>query len=992
MLSFQAIASSSQAAHYFESADDYYEKEGHRGEWLGKGAAELGFAAQAQVDRTSFKDILDGKLPNGQTVRFSHLRKNDRKGMDYTFSAPKSVSLQALMVGDSAVKEAHDRAVRRAVRQLEKLAHARIKEKGQSYRLRTGIIVAAAFRHELSRAQEPQLHTHVIVANVTQRPDGQWRALSNENIQRNIKTLGAYYRAALAEELRASGYALRETSKGYWELAHVSDSLIEHFSTRAKQIEEAFAARGVGRGTASTAMAQSLTLMTRAKKTETDRSLLRQEWMASAKAAGLDLRGLDVARQGSTPPDTAQLRAAPEVQPGAVQAVNFAIEHLAERQGLFTRLDLVETAIHRGAVHSTIEAVMQEVQNAEADGRLVRELPLYQSARSINSAGSERDSKQAGAFMDAPETAKLTRTSWVAVLMHSRDLPEEAAQAAVDKAIAKGALVAIDPRYTTPEAQKMERQILAIERAGRGRVQPIQTGDPLQASLSQSGLNAGQREAVEMILGTRNRFVAVQGYAGTGKSHMLEQTIKEITRAAAQHSQREGFTVIGLAPYGSQVNALRALGVESKTLASFLASRKEQAKLGPKAVVVLDEAGVVPAHQFVQIMRIVEKSEARMVMLGDRKQTGAVEAGKPFVQLQDAGMTQAHLREILRQKTPELKAAVIHAADDKTHAALDRLAARTVELPNSAQRYASIAEDFVQLTAQEREATLIVSGTNEARCEINALVREGLQLRGGRRCQVLEHVDATRAELKLPTTYARPGLVVSYHREGQSVQRDVHYTVAAVGNSRVTLRDAQGQTAEVLPSRQFAATLYAKAEIDIAPGDVLRITKNDRALGLHNGDRVKVEAVDADVVVVKTDKGSTVALQTHQPLHVQHGYATTVHSAQGLTAHRVLIDANTKSLTTNRAVFYVAISRPQYELKLYTDDRPALKAAVARIPKKFAALELRTPFSEHQVVNQKHRQIGIRRLRDLTQALQRSSPLPTPAEANRSVVFGRKVR
>ncbi len=852
--------------------------------------------------------------------------------------------------------------------------------------------MAAAFRHELSRAQDPQLHTHVVVANVTLRPDGQWRALSNENIQRNIKTLGAYYRAALAEELRASGYALRETSKGYWELAHVSDSLIEHFSTRAKQIEEAFAARGVGRGTASTAMAQSLTLMTRAKKTEVDRSQLRQEWMASAKSAGLDLRGLDVARQSSTAPDMAQLRASPGVKTGATQAINFAIEHLAERQGLFTRQDLVETAISRGAVQSTIAAVMQEVQNAEEDGRLVRELPLYQSAQSINHTGSERDRKQAEAFMDAPETARLTRTSWVAVLMHSRDLPEDAAQAAVDKAIAKGALVLIDPRYTTPAGQKIERQILAIERAGRGRVPPIQTGDPLQASLSKSGLNVGQREAVEMILGTSNRFVAVQGYAGTGKSHMLEQTIEEITRAAAQHAQRQGFAVIGLAPYGSQVNALRALGVESKTLASFLASRKEQAKLGPKAVVVLDEAGVVPAHQLAQIMRIVEKSEARMVMLGDRKQTGAIEAGKPFSQLQDAGMTQAHLREILRQKTPELKAAVIHAADDKTHAALDRLAARTVALSDSQQRYEEIAKDFVQLTAHERDATLIVSGTNEARCEINALVREGLQLRGGRTCQVLEHVDATRAELKLATTYVRSGLVVSYHREGQSVQRDVHYTVAAVGTDSVTLRDAQGHTAEVSPSKQFAATLYTKAEIDIAPGDVLRITKNYRALGLHNGDRVKVDSVNADSIVVKTEKGSSVALQTHQPLHVQHGYATTVHSAQGLTADRVLIDANTKSLTTNRAVFYVAISRPRYDLKLYTDDPLELKAAVARIPKKFSALELRTPFTERQVVNQKHHQIGTRRIQDLTKALQRSSPVPRPAEANRSVAFGRKMR
>lgn len=992
MLSFQAIASSSQAAHYFESADDYYAKEGHRGEWLGEGAAVLGLNAQDQVDRATFKNLLDGKLPNGLAVRLSHLRKDDRKGMDYTFSAPKSVSLQALLADDPAVRQAHDAAVRRAVQQLEKLAYARIKERGRSYRVRTGTIVAAAFRHELSRAQDPQLHTHVVVANLTQRPDGQWRALSNDDIQRNVKALGAYYRASLAEELRSRNYALRETGNGYWELAHIADPLLAHFSTRSQQIETAFADRGLERGTVPTALAQSLTLMTRAKKTEHDRSLLREEWILSAQSAGLDLSALDLARQGGQEPDSERLGTHHDKEAGAAQAVDFAIAHLAERQGLFSRTDLVTAALTRGSFSSSIDSVMQEVKKAEADGRLVRELPLYQPASSINASKQDKlGQDQEDAFMDAAETQKLTRNSWVAVLMHTRSMSEDAAREAVDKAISKGTLVRIATRYTTLQGQKIERQLLAIECAGRGQVAPIQAAARLQERLLQSGLNTGQRDAVEMILGTHNRFVAIQGYAGTGKSHMLDRTIKEIVHAAALSSKSEGYSVLGLAPYGSQVNALRELGVESKTLTSFLSSRKEQARLGPRTVVLLDEAGVVPAHQLAQIMRLVETSKARMVLLGDRKQTGAIEAGKPFVQLQDAGMTQVHLREILRQKTPELKAAVLHAAGDETSAALDQLAARTVEVRDSLKRHKAIAHDFVQLPEQERPHTLIVSGTNEARREINALIREGLQLCGGRKCKVLEHVDATRAQLKLTATYATPDLVVVYHRDGQSVQRDMQYTVSNVGKDTLALRDTNGNTTQVCPGRQFAASLYTRTEIDIAPGDVLRISKNDRARGLLNGDRVKVETVSERAIVVRTPKGAQVTLPTDLPLHIQHGYATTVHSAQGLTARRVLIDVNTASLTTHRAAFYVAISRPQYDLKLYADDGMRLRSAVARIPKKFAALELRTPFLERQVVNQRHHEIGITRLRKLTEALQRASPVPTPADAQRSVAFGRKL-
>ena len=993
MLSFQAVTSSKQAAHYFESADDYYEKEGHRGEWLGRGAEELGLTQQLQVDRESFKDILDGKLPNGVRVRFSDLRSDDRKGMDYTFSAPKSVSLQALIAGDAGVTAAHDRAVKRAVQQLEKLAHARIKERGQSYRVRTGVIVAAAFRHELSRAQDPQLHTHVIVANLTKRPDGQWRAMSNEDIQHSIKALGAYYRTALAEELRASGYGLRETQKGYWELAHISDELIQHYSTRARQIEEAFEERGVNRDTANTALAQSVTLMTRDKKSEVDRTLLREEWIESARAAGLSMDALLAAKENSTAPDVARLRADPAMKEGAAAALNFAVEHLSERQGLFTRKELVELSISKAATTSTIAAVMAEVEAAEADGRLVRELPLYQTARSVNQSKQRGDDdNQASHFVDVPETAKLTRATWIGATMHSRGLSEEQATAEVDRAIQKGALVLAEARYTTPQAQAIERSILAIERDGRGALQPILSDDSLATRLTASDLNEGQREAVEMILGTTNRFVAVQGYAGTGKSHMLNKAIDEITRAATQQSQAAGHDVVGLAPYGTQVAALRELGVESNTLASFLASRKAQAALTEKSVVLLDEAGVVPAHQLAQVMRIVEKAGARMVMLGDRKQTGAVEAGKPFAQLQDAGMLQAQLREIQRQRNPEIKAAVLNAANDQTNKAVTRLLDSIHEVPEKRDRYQTIANDFIALTPQEREATLIVAGTNEARHSINEMVRERLSLQGGLRYTVLENVDATRAELKEPATYNRKNLVVSYHREGQNIQRGEDYTVVGVDGDQVVLRGSDGQDVTVKPAQHFSATLHKKYDIEIAPGDLLKITKSDKQLGLLNGDRVRVQAVTAEAVTVKTERGTIVAIPAQRPMNLQHGYATTIHSSQGLTSNRVLIEANTRSLTTNRAAFYVAISRPRYELKLYTDRAAELRSAVARVPKKFAALELRTEHSEAHIAQQKHRQISINRLRNLSRDLQRRATHVQPAEANRSVALGRALR
>ncbi|MEB4673145.1 AAA family ATPase, partial [Burkholderia contaminans] len=176
--------------------------------------------------------------------------------------------------------------------------------------------------------------------------------------------------------------------------------------------------------------------------------------------------------------------------------------------------------------------------------------------------------------------------------------------------------------------------------------------------LAQSDLNAGQRDAAKLVLTTTNRIVGVQGYAGVGKSHMLSKSVEGIKAETAKRASESGYRVIGLAPYGSQNKALKELGMDSQTLASFLAKKPEPGLLGPNTIVFLDEASVVPAHQMEALMKRIEQHGARLVLLGDRKQTQAVEAGKPFEQLQDAGMQLAHITEIQRQKNATLKAAV----------------------------------------------------------------------------------------------------------------------------------------------------------------------------------------------------------------------------------------------------------------------------------------------------------------------------------------------
>ena len=963
MLSFKFVTNASGAAHYFEASDDYYGVEGHQGEWGGRGAIELGLGDDSAIDRETFQKLLEGQLPDGKRFRLSVTKgSKDRKGIDFTFSAPKSVSIQALVKGDRRLLAAHDAAVRRSIEHLQRFAAARKKQAGLSFREHTGTLVTASFRHELSRAQDPQLHTHAIVMNLTRRADGEWRALSNEDMLKNVKMVGAFYRAELATEVRALGFELRETRRGGWELAHISDAAIRHFSQRSVEIEALLAGRGQDRRSATSAQKQIITLASRPRKTESDRAWLRSHWRQTAHEAGIDLDAQDrLLRQTIRKTARAwdalseKFRRKEIGAAAADSAVDFAIAHLAERQGIFSRGELLEVAYGRAATLTSTAAVEAALDRAAVDGRLIPEVRLFQTARSLNiSAGELARDPSASRFRGHDDLERMTRSSWVALSMVVRKQSQAQAEASVDAAIRRGALVAAEARFATPEARRSELRILAMEKAGRGSVKAVSSGAGVAPLLAAADLNAGQRDAVSMMLTTHDRFVGIQGLAGTGKSHALSKAVAGIRAEACRQAHGRGYRVVGLAPYASQNEALASLGMESQTLASFLARTSQQRTLDRHTIVFLDEAGVVPAHQLERLMAIVERQGARMILCGDRNQTHAVEAGKPFDQLQDAGMTKAFLTEIKRQKNEAIRAAVTHAANKEVPAAVGVLRHAVVEVRQDARRHARIADAYVQLDEGERRQTLIVAGTNDARRAINALVRERLDLPGGRAVSVLEGIDMTRAELSSAQSYEAGQIVVPQRSDGAALVKGEQLLVLGhdLARNRLSVQNEAGGRFDFNPALQPMLRLYERNAIELAPGDWVRVSANDPARGLVNGQRWQVAVVERAHVDL-TDGARALRLDLSRPLPLQHGYASTIHSAQGVTRNRVLVDACTRSLTSNRAVFYVAISRPRHDITLFTDDASRLAAAMSREPKKFAALELRDVGSEASVLRTK---------------------------------------
>ena len=261
--------------------EDYYLGSGEApGRWVGAGSVRLGLAGVVSPEQ--LRAVLDGRDPaTGKSLLW--VRRPDRlPGLDLTFSAPKSVSL-LFALGDeqlsAVVRRAHDAAVTQALGYLEREAGEVRRGKDGRDRLPGGGFVAAAFRHRTSRAGDPQLHTHVLVANMTRGSDGRWSALDGRQLYLQAKTAGTLYQAALRDQLAPLGLAWMLHPNGTAEVEGIPRAVLRGFSRRREQIEAELAAHGA----AGPRAAQLATLATRpTKQPGVDPVTLAGRWQARA--------------------------------------------------------------------------------------------------------------------------------------------------------------------------------------------------------------------------------------------------------------------------------------------------------------------------------------------------------------------------------------------------------------------------------------------------------------------------------------------------------------------------------------------------------------------------------------------------------------------------------------------------------------------------------------------------------------------------------------
>ena len=257
MLTIRAMSNGEgYAAKHLAHSDYYAEGERVTGQWFGRGAALLALSGPVEYeDFEALRQVLDPRT--GEFLRQRHgadriaadgsIRSRERNLYDFTFSAPKSVSIMAELTGDERLVQAHQRAVAEALTELEFHAATRVRGAGANHDRTTGNVVVAVYHHDTSRELDPQLHTHAVAANLTwDGIENRWKALQASPIYQRRAYLTEVYRNSLARQVRALGYEIQDTfnSKGSdlgFEILGVSGQLITKYSQRSQQRDRAIA-------------------------------------------------------------------------------------------------------------------------------------------------------------------------------------------------------------------------------------------------------------------------------------------------------------------------------------------------------------------------------------------------------------------------------------------------------------------------------------------------------------------------------------------------------------------------------------------------------------------------------------------------------------------------------------------------------------------------------------------------------------------------------
>ncbi len=910
MLSINPVKNVDHAKQYFMGGDNYYIGNGEgKSIWWGKGAESLGLSGT--VEKDVFENLLKGNLPDGQVLgKVVDGKVEHRPGFDLTFSIPKSASIVALRTDDKAV---YDTIIQSTFKAVEKTlgliehscAQARVTKEGDTYFVNTKNLVAALHLHELTRENEAGIHVHAVVMNMTERNDGKWRSLASksgyygknatteingffERVGNQKKQLGAIFRAELAYDLKQKGFPILVTNQkqGFFEIEGISQSLMDAHSTRSLQKKAYMDEHGFAGGNASAVATQ----ITRRSKSKNSHAVIKQEWIDKEKAKGVDAMRevsdvIQVLKNGGKAISGTPVLRSTLIQ--ARSAVEYAVDLLSETRVKISIIQLINSSMKNSLGQNVnVESIIKAINEMRNGGVLV---PIEQ---------------QNGEMY-----------------------------------------------YTTKELLKWEQEIILATTAiipDKNKMSP----NKIQSLLSEGTLTEEQKEAIHTIFTSDNRITALEGKSNTGKTTLIKPMV--------ELAKKNGYESVILTP--SKVGSL-ALKDEIRkapnsiqqffknlldrnqyaSVSGFIYEQMKHIEAGTqgknKRMIFVDNAQLLSLKQMRDLAYVTEKTNARLVLLFDKRATLSWQSGNSLQQMLENGMKTATLENVIngnRHKT--IQDAVKDTLAGNINAAFQKIENRVLEIEDKELRNSTIASMYARSTYDRQKHTQVIM-VSRAQCEEvnlaihNELKREQQISSTGISISILIPKSMKSAEYRLAQNY-QPGQWIRFNEKYTSlnVERGDYLKISNINKKLniVTLENKDKKTVQWNPLKLSGSALkvevFEEKTREISMGETVIWKRNNRNLAISSGEKLKILSISSNRFVLERENGKKVSIDTknNENRHFDYGYSTTPNSAINRKVDTVIAYQNAHSRQSHQRLFYKVLSQAKKEAWIITENKVEL--------------------------------------------------------------------
>lgn len=879
MLTFAAIRSGGgYNANHLRYPDYLDEAAQVEGAWAGKLAEKFGL--QGEVTEKQFENMRTGCHPEtGERLR-ERLHDSDRSRnlYDFTFSAPKSLSIEALLAPDSRLEEAHKAAVAEAFKVMESFAEARVRAAGLNESRITGNLIAAIYHHDTSRSLDPQLHTHCVLGNLTFDPVvNSYRALENGGIVSKLAYLTEVYRNRCASEARKAGYEIESFRDSYknlgFELKGISKDLRDRFSQRSRERDEAIEKfrNEKGRAPSKREIAVLVRETREDKLSRIDTALVRLAQFTRLTATdGIELvtlKGKALYRGPLDPTVTV---------PGALWA---AAEHIFERQSVASRWELLAEALRFGRGHIDNDKLVSFLDYKIQEGAYIQHGRFLTSRQNLAREQSMVESVNSG----------LNRCG------------------------------RLGPEWATHGISEGVKRVADEALQSRDRVIAVQG---LAGSEKSEALwaiwNAARAEGHKVVVDGRNVFADPHKVFALAPNEVSADALKS-------YGVRDPMTIREFFSTHHDSKTLKGKGGVVLVDDADLIGSKTMGQL----LNLTEDLGC----------RVVLMSETRMTKpldAGDALKILQRDSGIQTFGVKQSQRPTGHYRkalQALRENPVEgfLRLSKMGALNEVPVNDLYREAAK--EYAKLAPNRGGKDARTVLAVSQSEDVTAF---THEIR---NALRNSG-KLGTGWQRKTLKPLFMSEEEKRDLANYRR-GMYLVFHKGTAAAKAREVYKVKSISGGKIIATSGLLKRVTLTQKQAKCFQVYERAKIQVSIGDKLRLGKNGTSRAgrmfsfkstFRAGEVVTVWGFDAFARIVLTD-GRTLPKDYKQ---FTHGYVFTPNGTRGRSADQAVVLGE----GTNRGDFYAAVSRAKHGVSVFTTDKRALASSIRVDLERMSAKEL----------------------------------------------------